>query len=213
MIRKWGFLLLPVVLIISTLAINAMAQNVPKAKEFRIERSMPKEAIACIECHKREHPGLFADWAKSRHASANITCYDCHKAETFDKDVSQEHYKQYQRSDQPYGTGEYKAPITAVVTPKDCSRCHPDEAKQYGRSKHANTIEIIWKIDPWLNKGMNSDIERATGCYHCHGTILKQKDGKLDPETWPNVGVGRINLDGSKGSCTSCHTRHMFSVM
>ena len=74
-------------------------------------------------------------------------------------------------------------------------------------------MKIIWKIDPWLNKGMNSDFERATGCYHCHGTILKMKDGKLDPETWPNVGVGRINLDGSKGSCTSCHTRHRFSVM
>ena len=73
----------------------------PKAKEFRIERSMPKEAMACIECHKREHPGLFADWANSRHASANITCYDCHKAEEFDPDVSQEHYKQYERSDQP----------------------------------------------------------------------------------------------------------------
>jgi hypothetical protein len=60
---------------------------------------------------------------------------------------------------------------------------------------------------------MNSDFERATGCYHCHGTVLKMKDNILDPETWPNVGVGRINFDGSKGSCTSCHTRHRFSVM
>lgn len=188
-------------------------QNLPKEKEFRIERSMPKEARACIECHKKENPGLFADWANSRHANANITCYDCHKAESFDPDVSQEHFKQYERSDLKYGTKEYKMPVTSVVTPKDCSRCHPDEAKQYSMSKHANTMEIIWKIDPWLNKGMNSDFERASGCYHCHGTILKIKDGKLDPETWPNVGVGRVNLDGSKGSCTSCHTRHRFSVM
>ncbi len=37
-------------------------------------------------------------------------------------------------------------------------------------------------------------------------------DGKLDPKTWPNVGVGRINPDGSKGSCSSCHTRHKFSL-
>ena len=187
--------------------------NLPKVKEFRVERSMPKEAVACIECHKKEHPGLFADWAYSRHANANITCYDCHKAEEFDPDVSSEHYKQYERSDLKYGTREYKVPIAAAVTPKDCSRCHPDEAKQYSMSKHANTIEIIWKIDPWLNKGMNSDFERASGCFHCHGTILREKNGVLDPETWPNVGVGRINFDGSKGSCTSCHTRHRFSVM
>ncbi|MBW1797306.1 MAG: hydroxylamine oxidoreductase, partial [Deltaproteobacteria bacterium] len=189
------------------------AQNQAKEKEFRIERSMPKEAVACIECHKKENPGIFADWAHSRHASANITCLDCHKAEEFDADVSKEHFKQYERSDQKFGTQEYKVPISAVVTPKDCSRCHPDEAKQYSLSKHANTLEIIWKIDPWMNKGMNSDNERTTGCLHCHGTILKMKDGKLTPETWPSVGVGRINLDGSRGACTSCHTRHMFSVM
>ncbi len=189
------------------------AGNFPKDKEFRIERSMPPQAVACLECHKKEHPGIFDDWAQSRHASANITCYDCHKAEEFDPDVSQGHYKQYERSDMKYGTQEYKVPVAAAVSAKDCSRCHPDEVQQYSRSKHANTLEIIWKIDPWLNKGMNSDLERTTGCYVCHGTILKEKDGTLDPLTWPNAGVGRLNFDGSKGSCTSCHTRHRFAVM
>jgi hydroxylamine dehydrogenase len=188
-------------------------ENLPKAKEFRIERSMPEAAVACIGCHRTESPGLFADWSHSRHAAANITCLDCHQADAMDTDVSAEHYKQYERSDQKYGIKEYKVPVAAVVTPKDCSRCHPDEAKQYSVSKHANTTEIIWKIDPWLMNGMNSDFERAAGCFHCHGTVMKVKDGRLDPETWPNVGVGRINLDGSKGSCTSCHTRHRFSVM
>ncbi|WP_028313602.1 multiheme c-type cytochrome [Desulfatibacillum aliphaticivorans] len=195
-------------------AVTAAEQaNMPKAKEFRIERSMSKEAMACLQCHKTEHPGLFADWAGSRHASANITCLDCHQAEEHDADVSQIHYKQYERGDNPWGSKEYRVPVAAAVTPKDCSRCHPDEAVQYSKSKHANTTEIIWKIDPWLNNGMNSDLERQAGCLYCHGTVLKIKDGKLDPSTWPNVGVGRVNLDGSLGSCTSCHTRHRFSVM
>lgn len=188
------------------------AKNIPKTKEFRIERAIPDEAVACIECHKRVTPGLFADWTHSRHADANITCYDCHKAEEFDPDVSQAHYQQYERSDLPYGKKQYRVPVTAVVTPKDCSRCHPDEAEQFSRSKHANTLEIIWKIDPWLRKGMNSNFERASGCYYCHGSILKFKDGKPEEGTWPNVGVGRLNPDGSKGSCTSCHTRHRFSI-
>jgi hypothetical protein len=190
-----------------------MNMNIPKAKEFRIERATPPQAVACIECHKKLTPGIFADWASSRHASANITCFDCHAAEPHDADVSKAHYKEYEAKDNPYAKKEFMIPITAVVTPKDCSRCHPDEAKQYGMSKHANTMEIIWKIDPWLNNGMNSDFERINGCYHCHGTILKMTNDELDPATWPNVGVGRINLDGSKGSCTSCHTRHRFSVM
>ena len=29
--------------------------------------------------------------------------------------------------------------------------------------------------------------------------------------TWPNTGIGRINLDGSLGSCSACHSRHDFS--
>ncbi|MFH1136996.1 MAG: multiheme c-type cytochrome [Pseudomonadota bacterium] len=188
------------------------APNQPKAKEYRIERGLPDQALACLECHKAEHPGLFSDWADSRHAAANITCLDCHQAEEFDPDVSRAHYKQYERSDRKYGTSQYKVPVTAVVTPKDCSRCHPDEAKQYSLSKHANTMEIIWKIDPWLIQGMNSDVERVSGCYTCHGTVLRMEGGRLASDTWPNVGVGRVNLDGSKGSCSSCHTRHRFTV-
>ena len=31
--------------------------------------------------------------------------------------------------------------------------------------------------------------------------------GKLDPATWPNSGIGRINPDGSEGSCNACHVR------
>ncbi len=29
--------------------------------------------------------------------------------------------------------------------------------------------------------------------------------------TWPNTGIGRLNLDGSTGSCSACHSRHDFS--
>ncbi|MFP4226225.1 MAG: multiheme c-type cytochrome [Desulfobacterales bacterium] len=189
-------------------------EDMAKEKEFRIERSIPDAGIACIQCHKREHPGVFADWANSRHANANITCIDCHKAEEHDPDVAKDHYKQYEKSDSEWGRKQYRVPVAGAVTPKDCSRCHPDETKQYSKSKHANTLEIIWKIDPWLNDGMNSDFERASGCYYCHGTVLEtDEEGNLTPETWPNVGVGRMNLDGSKGSCSSCHTRHRFSLM
>jgi hypothetical protein len=31
-------------------------------------------------------------------------------------------------------------------------------------------------------------------------------------EGWPNQGTGRINLDGSLGACSACHTRHQFSI-
>jgi hypothetical protein len=47
----------------------------------------------------------------------------------------------------------------------------------------------------------------------CHGSTIKVlSGGKLDPTTWPNTGIGRINPDGSSGSCSACHTRHAFSA-
>jgi len=195
------------------LTVLAQSGNYSKVKEYRIERSVPPEAAACIECHRTTTPGIFVDWARSRHANANITCLDCHLVQPGDVDTAKGHEQYYSRSDLPYGEAKYKVPVASIVTPRDCSRCHPDEVMQYSRSKHANTIEIIWKIDSWLKDGMNSDNERKTGCFTCHGTVIKiDNKGDLDPQTWPNVGVGRINLDGSKGSCTSCHTRHRFSV-
>jgi hypothetical protein len=174
--------------------------DAPQLKVYRIERAISEVARGCIECHAEETRGIVGDWADSEHAHANVTCLDCHAAGPADLDASKRHL-------------EYdKTPISPIVSPKDCSRCHPSEAAEYARSKHANTREIMWKLDPWLKQGLNSDIERATGCYHCHGTKVKIKDGEFDQNTWPNVGVGRINPDGSKGSCSSCHTRHKFSV-
>jgi hydroxylamine dehydrogenase len=43
--------------------------------------------------------------------------------------------------------------------------------------------------------------------------IQRDPTGKplLHPATWPNSGIGRLNLDGSRGSCSACHSRHDFS--
>jgi hypothetical protein len=43
--------------------------------------------------------------------------------------------------------------------------------------------------------------------------IVKDASGKPEfhAETWPNTGIGRLNLDGSLGSCSACHSRHDFS--
>ncbi|MCE9552894.1 MAG: hydroxylamine oxidoreductase [Planctomycetes bacterium] len=43
--------------------------------------------------------------------------------------------------------------------------------------------------------------------------VARDKQGRplLHPDTWPNTGIGRMNLDGSLGSCSACHSRHDFS--
>jgi len=160
------------------------------------------EALAgqtCVDCHRKKTPGIFLDWQKSVHAQVDVHCYKCHRANN-EESVLASHL----RHDPKH--------ISVVVTPRNCGGCHPRQTEAYARSKHANTCEIMWKVDHWLNDDMNNRIERTSGCYTCHGTTVTVESGRPEPGTWPNVGVGRINPDGSKGSCSSCHTRHRFSV-
>ncbi|MBW2341893.1 MAG: hypothetical protein JRF50_16370 [Deltaproteobacteria bacterium] len=154
----------------------------------------------CIECHKAQTPGIYHGWAQSVHRKVGVQCYTCHKPDRKKPFFSEAHLK--------YDTTE----ISPVVTPKTCAGCHLKEVAQYNKSKHAHTLEIIWKVDKWLHDGMNNAIERTTGCYACHGTVVEILDGRPVSGTWPNVGVGRKNPDGTLGSCSSCHTRHRFSV-
>jgi predicted heme/steroid binding protein len=155
----------------------------------------------CIDCHKKLNPGIHSDWEKSIHAGVGIDCYKCHKAAGSLSDFGNKAHLKHS-----------SLLITSFVSPKTCAECHPKQVAEYSKSKHANTIEIMWKVDKWLQFGMNNEVERNSGCYACHGTVVDLKEGKPVEGSWPNVGVGRKNPDGSFGSCTSCHTRHRFSV-
>ncbi|MEK6701946.1 MAG: multiheme c-type cytochrome [Planctomycetota bacterium] len=116
--------------------------------------------------------------------------------------------------------------IAVLVTPKDCARCHSKEVEEFAASRHSKAGRILGSLDNTLaeivegNHGFKTagnpkgtSAAAVSGCLGCHGGEVKVlKDGKLDPTTWPNSGIGRINPDGSEGSCNACHTTHAFSA-
>jgi hydroxylamine dehydrogenase len=164
------------------------------------------EAKACVACHYKLNPGLVVDWLKSTHSSQDTTCVSCHQVTAGAPGESTAHRKQYQG-----GAWGKPVPVTAVVSPKKCGECHDDQAAQYARGKMANTLHIINNLAHGTAVGLADRLELKTGCQVCHGTVVKIKNGLVDKATWPNVGVGRKNPDGTVGSCSSCHTRHRFS--
>jgi hypothetical protein len=102
--------------------------------------------------------------------------------------------------------------IAVLVTPKDCSKCHPKEVKEMTESHHAKAADILNSADNYLGEVVGGPEAVAVGCRQCHGSNVKVlANGKLDTDSWPNTGIGRINPDGSKGSCSACHARHSFS--
>jgi hydroxylamine dehydrogenase len=206
----------------------------------------------CLDCHAIFHPGIVADWKKSRHAATTpaaamavtgegrkvstesvaevyrhvaVGCAECHLL----------------RPEAHKDTFDHNGyPVHVVVSPPDCGTCHPEETEQYDlnlmahahKNLNANAIynqlqrSILGK--PQIEAGRvemtaASSATRAEGCYYCHGIELEVTGrevrdtdaGELEFPIiagWPNQGVGRINLDGSRGACTACHTRHQFSM-
>ncbi len=157
------------------------------------------ESKACVECHTAAKVGTAAieEWKKSTHAAKGVGCYECHKAEKTDKDAMDHN----------------GFTIAVIVSPNDCARCHEKESKEFQASHHAKAGEILGSLDNVLGEIIEGPQAAINGCKQCHGSqVLVQEDGSLDPTTWPNTGIGRLNPDGSRGSCSACHSRHLFSA-
>jgi hypothetical protein len=167
----------------------------------------------CLACHGEQNPGLYQQWGASKHYGANVGCYECHVAEKTDVDWLRDGIHD-----------EYV--IATIVAPRDCGRCHAKEVDEFLNSHHSKAGRIMGSLDNLLaeviegNNGMVTPMfpggisaAAVNGCWQCHGSEVKtnEKDGSLDPATWPNTGIGRVNPDGTEGSCTACHSRHGFS--
>ena len=150
----------------------------------------------CVVCHRKHSPGLYQEWNKSLHGQRGVNCLDCHKANGKDKDGFRH-------------KGEL---ISVIVTPKDCARCHSTEFEEMDGSHHSKGGQILASLDNLLGEVVGGPAAVNAGCKQCHGSVIEiGEDGKPLPTTWPNTGIGRINPDGSLGSCTACHGRHRFS--
>ena len=168
----------------------------------------------CVTCHAKQSAALVQQWRDSKHGKVGIGCLECHSAEEGEIDAWKHQGKW----------------ISTLVTPKDCSGCHASEAEEFTRSHHAKAGEIIASLDNVLALKVagtpTNKADAVNGCWQCHGSIVAFKrdaageivregpEGRpmLNPDTWPNSGMGRLNPDGSKGSCHACHSRHEFQA-
>jgi hydroxylamine dehydrogenase len=161
--------------------------------------AISKESQQCIACHSTNEfmQSQIAEWKQGKMAAANVGCYECHRAIPADRDAM----------------AHNGFTIAVIVSPNDCGRCHVAEAKQFASSRHSQGGEILASLDNVLGEKVEGAAAAVAGCKQCHGSVV-ELDSKGVPlaTSWPNTGIGRINPDGSRGSCSTCHTRHLFSV-
>lgn len=173
-------------------------------------RELSDATMECIDCHKKENAPIYQQWGSSKHFRGNVGCFECHSADKSDPDAMRHH----------------GYTIAVIVSPKDCARCHTKEVEEFVGSRHSKAGRILGSLDNILAEVVEGNSAFVTpgfphgnsaaavnGCWQCHGSEIKVlPGGGLDPATWPNSGIGRINPDGSEGSCTACHQRHAFSA-
>ncbi len=206
----------------------------------------------CIFCHSSSHPGIVKDWKRSRHS--RITPAEAMKKPVLKRRVSAKQVPD-KLKDTVVGCAECHMlnpkdhkdtfahndwDVHVIVSPRDCSTCHPDEVNQFDKNLMAwaranltenavyqqliTAVNGIQKLtDPKTSLSEPDPLTQADSCFHCHGTEVKVT-GKETRDTtigemefpvlsgWPNQGVGRLNPDGSRGSCGACHSRHQFSI-
>ena len=168
-------------LLLVVCALALLTASVMASPGRSVPTTLSEASASCIGCHEDQMPGLVGEWRASRHYAADIGCYDCHAADAGDPDAFE--HNGYD--------------VAIIVSPKDCSKCHVNEFEEFEASHHADAGKILGSLDNVLGEVVEGPMAAVNGCKQCHGSVIKvTEDGQLDPLTWPNSGMGRLNPDG-----------------
>ena len=193
----------------------------------------------CVVCHQAVSPGIVESWARSDHAVKDVDCLSCHTAKAGDPSGRDHmgfqvttvpsprycadcHAKEVaENSNTKHAWGGFLGPLKPYyeaarkqgldpLRQETARLLDPEEMAKRALTPLFPDSGILKRIglldDPAYNHN-NVNL----GCIECHGSFIQVRDdGSL--AGWPNAGVGRVNPDGSLGSCTYCHSRHEFSV-
>jgi hydroxylamine dehydrogenase len=187
--------LISVAIIVAALVLNSRRPAVETAQPTA---GLVKASGKCAECHRRETEAMVVEFEMSKHATKGVNCLDCHRPQAGQDAMEHRGFT-----------------IAKQLTAKNCAQCHPGEYDQFLRSRHAApayaavvgdtvfTAEQIAAAERWhpgaVRRAPNPLVAlegpaaAVKGCLSCHS-------------------VGKPNADGSIGSCTQCHSRHMASV-
>lgn len=145
-------------------------------KIFRFTKATPKQVDArCLGCHEGKH----ANFERSAHGEANVSCVDCHSIHKF----------------------EEPAHLLKVSAPKLCYSCHTDVMPQFSQPFHHKVNEGVMGCndchDPhgsFEKKGLKTASQNDQVCVKCHSETA----GPFVFEHPP------VKAEG----CSSCHSPH-----
>jgi len=147
----------------------------------------------CSSCHQTEA----AEFGASHHAKAGniLASLDNFLAETVEGSRTN-----FNPHGAPDGSGKMIDGMASANS--GCRQCHGSKVALEGSDGVPITVD---DLQPDEN-GIPTNREAVA-------RVARDENGRpiLASGAWPNTGIGRLNLDGSLGSCSACHSRHDFS--
>ena len=154
----------------------------------------------CAQCHTQE----YEEFAQSHHAKGGniLASLDNYLAETVEGSRIPFNPHSPTPGTEYLGTfndGTVNGMASVVV---GCKQCHGSKIAFHSQEGGEINVDDL-KPD---KDGFPTNLKAVA-------MIKRDDDGRpmFHHNTWPNTGIGRINLDGSLGSCSACHSRHDFS--
>lgn len=184
-----------------------------------------RKGIGCVECHQAEAGDVDGFEHYGHHIATVVTprdCSRCHKTE-YDEFEHSHHAKAGNilasldnflaetvegarvpfnpHSPTPGKPGiDHVNGMASAFT--GCQQCHGSKVALQSTDGKMITVDDL-KPGP---DGRPTNLDAVA-------RVRKDDNGRplFHASTWPNTGIGRLNLDGSLGSCAACHSRHDFS--
>jgi hypothetical protein len=204
--------------------VDCHAQSSPGIIDHWKFSTHAEKGVGCVECHQsaegevdsfnhygswiativtpmdcaRCHPTEAAEFAASHHAKGGniLASLDNRLAET----VEGSRIPFDPHSPTPGMKVDLVNGMASVET--GCKQCHGSKVALESIDGGLITVDDL-KPGP---DGKATDLAAV-------GRVKRDGNGRpvLHSSSWPNTGIGRLNLDGSRGSCSACHSRHDFS--
>ena len=185
------------------------------------------KGVGCVECHKAEKGDVDGFDHYGEHIATIVTprdCGRCHPKEA--SEFAASHHSKagnilasldnrlaeiVEGARMPFnphsktpGRGDLDSQMVngMASAATGCKQCHGSQVALMGTD--GSTISLA-ELKP-DDKGKPTNLQAVQ-------LIKRSSSGQpvFHADTWPNTGIGRLNLDGSKGSCSACHSRHDFS--
>ncbi len=184
-----------------------------------------EKGVACVDCHvaeKGDADGFEHYGAFMATVVTPLDCARCHPAET--EEFAKSHHaaggnilasldnflaETVEGSRQPFNPhsptlGREVGMVDGMASAASgCQQCHGSKVALRTTDGGKITFEDL----------APDAAGKPTNIALLDKVLRDPEDGRplYDPASWPNTGIGRLNLDGSRGSCSACHSRHDFS--